>query len=111
MLARLLVSARLVPGMFCLAWRLIRVRLCLASAWPIRLGMVRARAVIVFAVRGAFHKLGGTHLNFVRVADCAMSFLKLDGTLLVCSVRGAASATLFLVTPVCPFTCGSRFEL
>ena len=97
MLARFLVSARLVPGMFCLAWRLIRIQLRLASAWPIRLGMVRSRAVVVFAVRGAFHKLGGIHLNFVRGADRAMSFLELHGTLLVCLV--------------CSFTCGWRFEL
>ena len=65
MLARLLVSVRLVPGMFHLAWRLIRVRLCFASARPIRLGIVQARAVVAFAVCGAFHELRSFHLNFV----------------------------------------------
>ena len=57
MLARLLVFIRLVPDMFRLDWRLIRVWLRLASAWPIRLRIVRTRAVVVFAV-------DGTCLNF-----------------------------------------------
>ena len=60
-LVRLLVFENLVPGML-LAWHLIRIWLCLASAWPICLGIVRARAVIVFVVWGA---------------DCAMPFLDL----------------------------------
>ena len=66
-----------MPGMFRLAWRLIRVWLHLASAWPIRLGIIWARAVVAFAICGAFHELGVTRLG---------------DTLLVCLVRGAVSA-------------------
>ena len=73
-LARLLVFDRLVSGMFSLAWRLIHVQFCLAFAWPICLGIVRARAFVAFAVRGAFHEIGGTHLNFVRGVARAMPF-------------------------------------
>ena len=58
-------GCRLVPGMFRLASRLMRVWLRLASAWSIRLGIVWARAVVAVAVHGAFHELGGTRLNFV----------------------------------------------
>ena len=63
MLSRLLVSTRLVPGMFRLAWRLIRVRFCLASAWPIRLGIIQARVAVAFAV-------DGTHRNFPGQCSC-----------------------------------------
>ena len=108
MLARLLVSARLMSGMFGLACRLIRVRLCLASAWPISLRIVRERAVAAFVVHGAFRELGGTCLDgtllvCVRGAFHKLGGTHLGGTLLVCSVRGAASAMPFLVTLVCLF--------
>ena len=60
----LLDLCQAVPGMFRLTWRLTHVWLHLASTWPIFLGIVRARAVVVFAISGAafatpFHKFGG----------------------------------------------------
>ena len=113
MFAHFVLFAGLVPGMFRLAWRLIRVRLCLASAWPIRLGIVRARAVVAFAVRGAasampFHELGGTRRYFpfcvaaVFILDPFAapldSFFGSHWSHWVFVARGARSRLPFLVT-------------
>ena len=79
---------RLVPEIFRLVWRLIRIWLCLASAWSICLKIVWARAVVAFPFLGTaravlFLKLGvyeimvpgmfllACHLSRVRFLDSA----------------------------------------